>query len=179
MPTILTHPVAALALAPWWRRAGLDGRLFATGALCTVVPDLDVLGRQLGLAAGGALAHRGATHSLAFAMLLAASLAFASRKAWRTPPLAAFAFLFACTASHGLLDTFTDGGPGVMLGWPLSDMRVFAPWRPIVVSPLDAARVIDKAARLLASEARWVWAPGLALAALGAWLAPRRAQAPA
>jgi inner membrane protein len=179
MPTILTHPVAALVLAPWWRRAGLDGRLLAVGALCTVVPDLDVIGRHLGVAADSALAHRGLTHSLAFAALLAAALAFALRKAWTVRPLAVFAFLFACTASHGLLDMLTNGGPGVAALWPVSDARFFLPWRPIVVSPLDAARFVDKAARLFASEARWVWAPGLALAAVGFWLAPRRARSDA
>jgi inner membrane protein len=154
-------------------------RLVVVGALCTIVPDLDVIGRHLDIAAGGALAHRGATHSLAFAAVLAAVLAFASRKAWRVRPLAVFAFLFTCTASHGLLDMLTSGGPGVMLGWPFVDARGFFPWRPIVVSPLDAAGVVAKAARLFASEARWVWAPGLVLAALGLWLAPRRTKAAA
>jgi inner membrane protein len=39
-------------------------------------------------------------------------------------------------ATHGLLDTLTDGGLGVALLWPFSDARYFAPWRPIPVAPI-------------------------------------------
>jgi hypothetical protein len=39
-------------------------------------------------------------------------------------------------ASHGLLDTLTDGGLGCALFWPFDTSRYFAPWRPIPVSPL-------------------------------------------
>jgi len=41
-------------------------------------------------------------------------------------------------ASHGLLDTLTDGGLGVALLWPFSNTRYFAPWRPIPVAPIGS-----------------------------------------
>jgi inner membrane protein len=112
MPTVLTHPVVAIALAPWLR---LRRPLLVAGALCSVLPDADTLGRHLGIDAL-ALAHRGPTHSLAFAAAIALVVAAIGRGAWRdVPRWKATAFLFACAASHGLLDMATDGGPGIAL----------------------------------------------------------------
>jgi inner membrane protein len=173
MPTVLTHPVVAIALTPWLR---LRRPLLLAGAACAVLPDVDTLGRHLGIDAL-VLAHRGPTHSLAFAAVVALALAWLGRAAWRPVPFArAAAFLFACAASHALLDMATDGGPGIMLLWPLSDARLFLPWRPIEVSPLDAGRFFGpRGIDVLASELRWVWLPGLAVAALG-WWRSRRAE---
>ncbi|MGH8028592.1 MAG: metal-dependent hydrolase [Arenimonas sp.] len=178
MPTVLTHPVVAIALAPWWRPR-IGARLIAAGVLCTVLPDIDTLGRHLGIDAM-TLPHRGPTHSLAFAAIVAVSLAVLGRAAWRniSPTSAAF-FLFACLGSHGLLDMATDGGPGIALLWPLSDAQLFLPWRPIEVSPLDAGRFFGpRGLHVLASEFFWLWLPALAIAAAGCWRRARRAQAP-
>jgi inner membrane protein len=174
MPTVLSHPVVAIALSPFLR---IRWPLALAGAACTVLPDLDTLGRHLGIDAL-ALAHRGPTHSLAFAAVVALLVAWLGRAAWREVAIAkAAAFLFACAASHALLDMATDGGPGIALLWPLSDARLFLPWRPIEVSPLDAGRFFGpRGLEVLASELRWVWLPGIAIAALGWWRA-RRAEA--
>src|SRR5262249_19555037 len=48
-------------------------------------------------------------------------------------------FAIAVLASHGLLDTLTDGGLGVALLWPFELTRFFAPWRPIPVAPIGFA----------------------------------------
>jgi inner membrane protein len=90
---------------------------------------------------------------------------------------AAFAFLLAATASHGLLDALTSGGLGVALLWPLSDARFFAPVRPIHVAPLGLHGLRARGLALLVSEAIWVWAPAAVVAAALAWR--RRAVAPA
>jgi inner membrane protein len=175
MPTVITHPVVALALAPWLRPRARWPLLLA-GALCTVLPDADTLGRHLGIDAL-TLAHRGPTHSLAFAVVVSIAIAWLGRGAWRSVPFAkAAAFLFACLASHALLDMATDGGPGIWLLWPLSDAPLFLPWRPIEVSPLDAGRFFGpRGVQVLASELAWLWAPGLAIAALGTWRRMRAA----
>jgi inner membrane protein len=177
MPTILTHPVAALALASWLRPT-IPARLLVAGMICTVLPDADTLGRHLGIDAL-VLAHRGPTHSLAFAAIAALAIAAAGRAAWRDVSMArAAAFLFACIASHALLDMATDGGPGIMLLWPLGDAALFLPWRPIEVSPLDASRFFGpRGLQVLASEALWLWLPGLAIAALGVWHRKRTTRA--
>jgi inner membrane protein len=168
MPTVLVHPVVALALAAW-RRVPFGAPLLAAGLLCTVLPDADTLPRHFGWVIGDPWAHRGASHSLSFAALAARLLAASCRRLWPQVPMhIAFLFLFACGASHGLLDMATDGGPGVAWAWPLSDARAFLPWRPIEVSPLDAERFFGPRGRaVLLSEVLWLWLPGLALIVAG------------
>lgn len=74
--------------------------------------------------------------------------------------------MFACTASHPLLDALTNGGLGVALFWPWSDARLFAPWRPIAVSPIGAGFFGSRGLAVLGSELRWVWLPTLGAALL-------------
>jgi inner membrane protein len=54
--------------------------------------------------------------------------------------------------THPLLDALTDGGSGVMLLFPFIDARLFFPWRPIHVSPLEISRFFTKAGYILWSE---------------------------
>src|SRR5438093_10023535 len=84
-----------------------------------MLPDLDVVGFALGVRYGDPWGHRGATHSL----LMAAALGIAlSVIAWRRGlPFGRTAlFTVGVIASHGLLDTMTDGGLGAALLWPFS-----------------------------------------------------------
>src|SRR5437867_6591259 len=74
MPSVFSHAVVALALGPAFRRAGWPARLWWAGALCAVLPDADVVGFYAGVPLGSVLGHRGLTHSLAFAAVLAAVL---------------------------------------------------------------------------------------------------------
>ena len=71
MPSVVTHPAVAVALGPFFSRWGVSPRWWMAGALCTVVPDLDTIGLQLGVPYGHVLGHRGLTHSLTFAAVLA------------------------------------------------------------------------------------------------------------
>lgn len=175
MPTVLAHPAVLLVLAPAFRRAGIGPKLWLVGAACTVLPDLDTIGYFLGVPYASPLGHRGLSHSLLFAAALAAALTpmcrrLAPRARW--PAIAAF--LFLCTASHGLLDMLTNGGLGIALWAPLSEARLFFPARPIQVSPLGLARFLDGSAwPVLLSELRWVWLPAV-VAALPLWYAGRQ-----
>src|SRR5437868_4800418 len=122
MPSIITHVAVPLAL-----RLGLGGnvipaRLLACGAIGAMLPDLDVAGMRLGVAYASDFGHRGFTHSLFFAALAALVGACLYRRL-RARFLAAFLFLFAAVASHGLLDTFTNGGRGVEIFWPWTSER--------------------------------------------------------
>jgi inner membrane protein len=104
----------------------------------SMLPDADVIGFALHVPYEAPFGHRGATHSLVFALAVAlVSVAVAC--AVKLRPLRTGALVFAVVASHGLLDTLTDGGLGVALLWPFSDVRFFAPWRPIPVAPIGAA----------------------------------------
>ena len=63
-------------------------------------------------------------------------------------------------ASHGMLDMLTSGGLGPALWWPWSSERIFAPIRPILVSPIGVeAFVSQRGLAVLLSELKWVWLP--------------------
>ena len=101
-------------------------------SLLALVPDADVIGFLFGVPYGAAWGHRGATHSLVFALFTGAIAAAVNRnRAWRVAALVA-----AVVGSHGLLDAMTDGGLGAALFWPFDDSRYFAPWTPVPVSPI-------------------------------------------
>lgn len=104
-------------------------------SILSLLPDADVIGFPLGVQYGDEWGHRGATHSIAFALGLALVIGLAARfwrlPAWRTGLIAA-----AVLVSHGLLDTLTDGGLGSALFWPFDLTRYFAPWQPIPVAPI-------------------------------------------
>jgi len=171
LASAIAHPFAALALAPYFRRFGIGVGLAFIGALCTIVPDIDVLGFREGVPYASLFGHRGFTHSIFFSVMLATLLTIVLRPAFpRTRPMACFVFLFACTVSHGLLDALTDGGLGVAFFSPFSNQRYFFPWHPIAVSPLSVTQFISgRASRVLASELHWVMLPSLGLCLLG-WL---------
>jgi inner membrane protein len=107
------------------------------GLLLTLalLPDADVVAFALGIPYSAPFGHRGATHSLAFAMVL--TLFIAGTAATLALPVARIAVTCGIVLlTHGLLDTLTDGGLGIALLWPFSNHRYFAPWRPIPVAPI-------------------------------------------
>jgi len=168
MPTFVSHAAVPLALGAGLGEEAIPRRLLAAGAVASLLPDLDVVGLRLGVPYASALGHRGASHSLAFALAVAA-LGAALHGPLRCRARTAFLFLLAAAASHGLLDAFTNGGLGVAILWPLSDARWFAPVRPIHVAPLGLHGLRVRGVALLVSEAIWVWAPCAALALVLAW----------
>ena len=71
-------------------------------------------------------------------------------------------FFFLLSASHGLLDAFTNGGLGIPLLFPLDQTRYFFPWRPIMVSPIGVIPFFSKwGLAVIKSELGWVWLPSL------------------
>jgi inner membrane protein len=80
-----------------------------------MLPDIDVVGLQLGIRYGDFWGHRGFTHSLLFASILATLVLVAGfphastglNRAWL------WLYFFLAAASHGLLDAMTNGGLGV------------------------------------------------------------------
>lgn len=165
MPTIMSHAVAALAIsAPFGR--SISWRARTLGAIAAMAPDADVIGFRFGVTYGDMLGHRGITHSLTFAVLLA--LLFTVRLLFAEPQAnrrRVWLFLFLATASHGLLDALTDGGYGVAFFAPFYNARYFFPVTPIAVSPIGAAFFSERGWHVLQSELLWVWCPAAALAA--------------
>ena len=133
-----------------------------------MAPDADVLGFRFGIHYGDFLGHRGFTHSLAFAALVA--LVVVSMRGSVAHRRALWLYLFVATASHGLLDAFTDGGLGVALLAPFDNTRYFFPVRPILVSPIGISSFFSQyGLSVITSEASWVWLPSAILATTG-WL---------
>jgi len=110
-------------------------REMAAWSALSMLPDTDVVGFALGVPYSAPWGHRGATHSLIVAVC-GGVLAGLAARAIRRPALGTAAIASAVLASHGLLDTLTDGGLGAALLWPFDLTRYFAPWRPIPVAPI-------------------------------------------
>lgn len=172
MVSVLSHPAVPLGLSIALGRETVSRRLTLAAAACSILPDVDSLGFQAGIAYGDLLGHRGFTHSLVFAGLVGAGGAFWSARL-AAPGRVAALVLFLSTASHGVLDALTNGGLGVAFLSPFSNHRYFLPWRVLEVSPLSIIAFFSPwGADILASEFRYVWAPCIALGLLG--LAARR-----
>lgn len=173
MATIFSHPAPVVALGLALGAVTLPKRLLLFGLLCTVLPDLDVVGFRLGISYADVLGHRGLSHSLLFALIV--GLGGALIAPWlRCGRLAAFGLGFAAVASHIALDALTDGGLGVAAFWPVDETRYFFDWRPIRVSPFSPRALLSqRGLEVMLSELRWIWVPSLA-AAGAIWLARRR-----
>ncbi|MDR2550154.1 MAG: metal-dependent hydrolase [Desulfobulbus sp.] len=166
MPTVITHMAVPLAVGLGLGRRIVPGPLLACGVVASMLPDLDVVGFKLGIAYAADLGHRGFSHSIVFALAIAALAAPILRR-FRVPWSASFWFLLFAIVSHALLDACTTGGKGVALFWPFSGHRFFAPYQVIEVSPLSIARFMSgRGIAVLLSELYWVWMPSAALGAL-------------
>lgn len=176
MASVFSHAVAALSIGACFYRPGTPKRVWVTGALCSAIPDLDVIGFQFGVHYGDFWGHRGFTHSLVFAALLATA-AWAIGFWQNIAGLGRFPlwlYFLVATASHGLLDAMTDGGLGVAFFSPFNNNRYFLPWTPIRVSPIGISRFFGpRGLEVVRSELLWIWLPA-ALLFVSAWLIRRR-----
>jgi inner membrane protein len=146
------------------------------GVACAVLPDVDVLAFRFGIPYEHVLGHRGLTHSLAFAAVMAGAAALIVRRA--VPPgqwSRVLAFLFLAGASHGVLDALTNGGLGVAFFAPFDATRYFFPWRPIEVSPIGVQPFFTRRGwAVIGSEAGWVFLPSAVVTLAAFWMRSRR-----
>lgn len=161
MASAFSHAIVALAMGKAFQSKALKWRELVLGALCSVVPDLDVAGFYFGVQYGDLWGHRGLTHSVVFAALLAGSIVAVWYQDKGTVAMTGlFLYFFFCTVSHGVLDAMTNGGLGVAFFAPFDTTRYFFPVRPILVSPIGVSEFFSEyGVRILASEALWVWLP--------------------
>jgi inner membrane protein len=171
MASIFSHAVAAMGISACFYRQGTPKRVWVLGAACSVIPDLDVIGFRFGIRYGDFWGHRGFTHSLLFATLLAGAIVFTGFRRG-LPSLGRatlWLYLFTATASHGFLDAMTDGGLGVAFLSPFDTHRYFLPWTPIRVSPIGLGPFFSqRSLEVLQSELLWIWLPAAVLA-IAAW----------
>lgn len=161
MPTIITHAVVPIAIRLAAGPRLVPPRLLALGVLATILPDCDVVAFKLGIAYANEFGHRGASHSLLFALVL--GLFACGIAPWLNAKRStAFLFVGFCTASHGLLDMFTNGGLGIAFFWPYTHHRYFFPWQMIEVSPIGVRNAFSaRGLAVIRSELFWVWLPAL------------------
>ena len=169
MATAFTHALVGGIVGASAPRSLPRARLAAAGAVLAALPDLDVISFHLEIPYAHPLGHRGFSHSLLFAAIagpLAAVLLLGDRLRSRTSWVAA-ALLTLATASHGLLDAFTDAGRGIGFLIPLTDARFFFPWRPLATSPIGVDAFFRHGSlAVLWNEIRWVWLPIVAATGL-------------
>jgi len=163
MPSVFSHAIAAVALGAVAAGGRSRAIVWGLGALCAVAPDLDVVTSYVfRIPYDHILGHRGLSHSLLLAAVLGMLAAVVAHRTLAESPSMAklWVFFFVAAASHGLLDSMTDGGLGVAFFAPFSDTRYFMPWRPIAVSPI-LLRVFfgRRGVRVMWSELGWVWLP--------------------
>jgi inner membrane protein len=157
VPTPISHAAVGYALGVWTQRDIPLRRVCVAAAACAALPDIDVLASPL-------IAHRGITHSLLFAFIVAALatvLVFRGHGRWT------FVVLSVALLSHSVLDAFSSYSVGLAFFAPFSDERYRFGWTPLG----------DPAGRLsyqLLQEALVVLLP--ALLAIGLGLRIRRAR---
>ena len=169
MPSAFSHAAAALSLGTPFYRELVPKRVWVLGAICAALPDLDVIGFRFGIHYADFWGHRGFTHSLCFAAILAGGcVALTSHSAEQGLTRSRLWFyLFLATASHGVFDAMTDGGLGVAFFAPFDNSRYFLPWTPISVSPISIRRFFTLRGLLVfKSELLWVWVPSAIFAGL-------------
>ena len=129
-------------------------------------PDLDAIAHWYGVPYESTFGHRGFTHSIVFASLVAGLATFIVSRISKPPPIFGllFAYLFICLASHGMLDALTNGGLGIAFLSPFSNHRYFFPITPIQVAPISISAFFGEwGLRVLWSEFKYIWIPMLVL----------------
>lgn len=117
----------------------------------SLLPDADVNAFRFGIPYEHPFGHRGATHSVVFAVVVAV-IAYLIATVARLPRVRASVLVLLVVGSHGLLDALTDGGLGCALLWPFSNERFFAPWTPIPVAPLGRRFISMEGLRVAGTE---------------------------
>jgi inner membrane protein len=137
MASFIAHGMVAFTIGKVAPGHPTSPGILVTGILCAMLPDLDVITFYMGVPYSHPLGHRGLSHSIIFAMGLAAFIVLLRGSLQgRKVQLRNFLFLFFATVSHGVLDAMTNGGRGVGFFIPFENSRHFFAFRPIQVSPL-------------------------------------------
>jgi inner membrane protein len=151
MPSSIGHALTAVAIGAPLAPATAGRRFWFAGILCTVLPDLDALGRPFRLGdvefLGG---HRALTHSILFAVIVSVAVTWSAFRSsqWNGSRGRILVFLLLAMVSHGVLDAFTAYGGGVAFLYPFTRAHYVAEWQPV---------------RGLVDEALWIWLPAAVL----------------
>jgi hypothetical protein len=117
MVTPYTHGMFGLGLGHVFTAGRMPVLFWFLAGFLPVCPDFD---RFWMATYGGIWGHRGFTHSLLFALVVALMTAAVTIRYFKVRFVPLWIFFFLVRAAHGLLDAVTNGGEGIPLFWPLS-----------------------------------------------------------
>ncbi|AXG70498.1 inner membrane protein YbcI [Kordia sp. SMS9] len=167
MASIFGHAFAAFAIGKVANTQLNPVKLSLLVIFCSVIPDADVIMFNFGYSYAHPLGHRGFTHSIVFAFLLAFLIRiifYRKVKFFSKLGIKLFIVFLVATLSHSLLDACTNGGKGVGFFIPFDNTRHFFSWRPILVSPLGVGRFFSEyGVRVLQNEAFYIGIPAISL----------------
>ena len=163
MPTVFTHAAIGLSGGKIFSFKSMPKKFWFFAILLPILPDADSITFLLNIPYWHEFGHRGFFHSIFFAfiiVLLIMLLLFREDKIFSKSWLAKLIFFFVITASHGILDAFTNGGLGIALLAPFDNTRYFFPYRPIPVSPIGIGSFLSSwGASVLFAEIICIWIP--------------------
>lgn len=166
MASAFGHAAAAVAFSQAGITKPMTWRLLLAGVVLSILPDADSIGFLFGVPYGSFWGHRGFSHSIVFALLIAVltqQLCFNKHKT-RTEAYRIILFLFFSCVSHTVLDAMTTGGLGVAFFSPFNNERYFFPFRPIKVSPISVKAFFNgQGWKVIRSEVIWIGIPVLAI----------------
>ena len=167
MPTAISHAAVAVAAGVAFAPRDVSTYFWSLSIVCSTIPDADVIAFSFGIPYGHFFGHRGFFHSPFFALLLSVFLVglfFREIGTFSRQWFFYFIFFFLLSASHGVLDAFTNGGLGIALLSPFNNTRYFFPWTPIMVSPIGIQGFLSTwGLSVIKSELLWIWLPSFLL----------------
>lgn len=179
MPTIVTHAILPLIGIRAFGRKAVSARLTVAAMTAGMIPDADVVGRMFHVPHTADLGHRGLTHSILFALVVALSGTLLAARLHASRRIAT-TVLFLATLSHALADMLTNGGKGMMLFWPLDRERFAFAVRPIEVAHVGLQDLWSgRIWSVLLSETVWLLVPATLIALLLRSVMNRRFRPPA
>jgi inner membrane protein len=163
LPSVISHAVVGLAAGITFAPQDVPKRFWVLSAFCSVIPDADIIAFSFDIPYQHLFGHRGFFHSPFFGLLLSIFIVlifFRDKEMFSKQWFFYLIFFFLLSASHGILDAFTNGGLGIALLSPFDKTRYFFPWRPIMVSPIGVIPFFSKwGLAVIKSELLWVWLP--------------------
>lgn len=143
MASVFGHSAAALGIFKIFPKRLHAKKVAILGIISSTIPDIDVMAYSFGIDSHHILGHRGLTHSLIFAVLWSILLVFLFHKSENRKKLF-FIYYALSMASHGILDSMTNGGNGIAFLYPLTEERYFFPLRFIQVSPIGVSNFFSE-----------------------------------
>ena len=173
MASVIAHGLAAVIIGKSFIKKKQPTGFWCSIVLCSLLPDIDVIGFRFGIAYGDFWGHRGFTHSLVFAFIvgLVVGFLFYRRLSIASPDWWRYVALYsAITASHGIFDAMTNGGLGIAFFAPFDNGRYFFPWTPVQVTRVGFHNFFSlKGFRILVSEGIYILVPIIVASFIFGW----------